>query len=131
MAGNGRQTGQSRRKPKNERSAANEASKRASDSAQEKEAQEEGFESLRVAAEKQLGQRGSKIAEALGRKAADGDLNSAKFLVAVAEKKESKGKRKKRPGMSLAEQLEREPPWEEPAEADGDSDAGSGGRRAE
>jgi hypothetical protein len=83
---------------------------------------EDGFESLRVAADRQLGQNSDKIAAALGQKAADGDLNSAKFLVAVAGKKERKNTRKKRSGLSVAQKLALEPQWEEPPESNAEPD---------
>jgi hypothetical protein len=79
---------------------------------------EDGFESLRSAADRELGKNSRKIAVALGEKAARGDLNSAKFLVAMVEKKAGKGARKKRHGPSAVERLLLEPAWEEPAESD-------------
>jgi hypothetical protein len=75
---------------------------------------EGGFESLRSAAENQLGKRGRKIAEAFGEKAQGGDLNSAKFLVSVAKDKAGKGAGKKRRRPSTAERLAHELPWEQP-----------------
>jgi hypothetical protein len=107
--------GTTKRKPKEEQAACSTEDEPRN---QRAEAGEDGFESLRAAADKQLGKHSGKIAEALGKKAADGDLNSAKFLVAVAEKKERKGARKKRRGLSVAERLALEPQWEEPAETD-------------
>jgi hypothetical protein len=77
---------------------------------------EDGFETLRSAADEQLGRRSGEIAEALGKKAADGDLNSAKFLLTVAEKKGNKNSRKIRRGLLVAENLAHEPPWKEPPE---------------
>jgi hypothetical protein len=79
----------------------------------EAEENEDGFEILRCAADAQLGRRSGEIAEALGKKAADGDLNSAKFLLTVAEKKGNKNARKMRRGLLVAQSLAREPPWEE------------------
>jgi hypothetical protein len=77
---------------------------------------EDGFETLRSAADEQLNRRSSQIAEALGKKAAKGDLNSAKFLLTVAEKKGNKNARKTRRGVVVAESIAQERPWEGPAE---------------
>jgi hypothetical protein len=90
------------------------------------QATEDGIESLRTAADRQLGKRGSNIAEALGKKAAEGDLNSAKFLVSVAEKKGRKRAKTKRRDPSVEDQLALEPQWEEPPEAPSELDDGNG-----
>ncbi|HUA93003.1 MAG TPA: hypothetical protein VL991_10565 [Terracidiphilus sp.] len=79
---------------------------------------EDGLESLRSAAHRQLGKNSNKIAETLGKRAAEGDLNSAKFLVAVVKENAGKASRKKRPGPSAVERLLLEPVWEEPLESD-------------
>jgi hypothetical protein len=86
-----------------------------------------GFESMRSAVERQLGQNSRQIAEAFGKKAAGGDLNSAKFLVAVAvaEKKTKKTMRKKRDGPTEAQRLALEPQWQDPSATD--TEAGSAG----
>lgn len=120
--------GTTKRKPRDKKPLRNSRSETTNETASvEADTGKDGFESLRIAAEKQLGQLSDEIAEALGKKAAEGDLNSTKLLIAVAARKEGKGKRRKRPGPSVAEQLALEPPWEEPAETDGNSDVGSGG----
>jgi hypothetical protein len=132
VAGNGGQMGGSKRKPKEQKdvfvaenektnlatsaeTSAEVSSETSEQADAEAQADENGFESLRSAAECQLGKRGRKIAEAMGVKAESGDLNSAKFLVSVAKDKAGKGAGKKRRGPSTAEQLAHEPPWEPPA----------------
>lgn len=91
----------------------------------ESEANEDGFESLRDAADRELGKNSNIIAAAFGQKAAKGDLNSAKFLVAVAvtDKKRPKRARKKRRGLSVADRLALEPQWEEPPETNSETDS--------
>lgn len=127
MAGSGGQMSTRKREPRKQapREAANtQVKKRAKQASEhpgerpdtETEANEDGFESMRSAADRQLGQNSRQIAEAFGKKAADGDLNSAKFLVAVAvaEKKASKTTRKKRHGPTEAQRLALEPQWVPP-----------------
>lgn len=79
---------------------------------------EEGIESLRSAVNRQLRKKGDQIAEALGDKAAGGDLNSTKLMISVAENKPDKNARKKRQGPSTVERLLLEPTREEPPETD-------------
>jgi hypothetical protein len=85
------------------------------------EPNEDGLERLRSAADRELEKKGHQIAEAIGKKAAEGDLNSAKFLLAVLEKKSGKGARKKRSGPGAVEKLLLEPVWEEPLKDEGEN----------
>jgi hypothetical protein len=92
----------------------------------EASAYEDGMECLRSAAEEQLRCLAGQIALALGKKAAGGDLNSAKFLLAVAKERTRKGPWLRRDGPSEAQRLAAEPRWVEPvtepsAESEDDS----------
>jgi hypothetical protein len=75
---------------------------------------EDGIDCLRIAAELQLRRYAGKIALALGKKAACGDLNSAKFLLAITKEKPRPGRSRRRDGPSEAQRLAAEPPWQEP-----------------
>jgi hypothetical protein len=74
----------------------------------------DGVESFSDAAEGQLRKLGDKIAQSLGEKAAEGDLNCTKFLVTTAKDKGRKSRLKKRNGLSEAQRLAAEPPWVDP-----------------
>jgi hypothetical protein len=77
-------------------------------------ADQDGMECLRSAAEEQLRQNAGNIARALGKKAAGGDLNSAKFLVAITKEKARGNRWRPRDGPTEAQRLAAEPQWEEP-----------------
>ena len=73
----------------------------------------DGVERLRQAADKQVGQNWEELTLLLTAKALSGDLACAKALVALAAGKKPRPKRaKKRPGLTQAQQLAAEPPWQ-------------------
>lgn len=79
----------------------------------------DGVERLRHAADKQVGQNWEELTNLLTAKALSGDLASAKALVALAAGKKPRPKRaKKRRGLTQAEQLAAEPPWQGKEEED-------------
>jgi hypothetical protein len=75
---------------------------------------EDGMECLRSAAEEQLRLHGGEIAAAQGKKAVGGNLNSAKFLIAILKEKARPIRWRPRDGPTEAQRLAAEPPWEEP-----------------
>jgi hypothetical protein len=77
-------------------------------------ADEDGLECLRKAAEEQLRLHAPNIAAALGKKAAGGDLNSAKLLLAITKEKPRPVRWRPRDGPTEAQRLAAEPQWEEP-----------------
>ncbi len=77
-------------------------------------AAEDALECLRSAAQEQLRRYAGKIALALGKKAACGDLNSAKFLLQVTKEKPRPGRSRRRDGPSEAQRLAAEPLWQDP-----------------
>jgi len=79
----------------------------------------DGVQVFRSAADRELAQRGPKIAEALARKATRGDVSSFKTLIMEAAKADSK-KPKKKTGKRMAQQLAEEQPWEGPPERTGE-----------
>lgn len=92
---------------------------------------EDAMECLRSAAEEQLRRYAPKIALALGKKAACGDLNSAKFLLQVTKEKAGPGRWRRRDAPSEAQRLAAEPQWQGPVpdltdESSGDSSGGAG-----
>ncbi len=101
-----------RKKEKNEREAQGKAICAQADALEL--AGEEGLECLRSAAEEQLRRYAGKIALALGKKAARGDLNSAKFLLQVTKEKPRPGRSRRRDGPSEAQRLAAEPLWQDP-----------------
>jgi hypothetical protein len=84
-------------------------------------ADDDGLECLRRAVEEQLRLHARKIAEALGKKAKDGDLNSLKLLLVITKEKARTIRWRPRDGPTEAQRLAAEPPWEEPpADASGE-----------
>ena len=69
-----------------------------------------GAERLRCAADRRVGKNSEKLADLLTEKALAGDLAYAKALVGLADAK--KPERVKRRGLSLAQRLALEPPWQ-------------------
>ena len=75
-------------------------------------ASKDGAERLRQAADKRVGRNSEKLADLLTEKALDGNLASAKVLLALTgAKKPIQEPVKKRRGPSLAELLAAEPEW--------------------
>jgi hypothetical protein len=73
----------------------------------------DGVERLRQAADKQVGQNWEELAILMTAKALNGDLASAKALVALAAGKKPRPKRaQKRRGLTQAQQFAAEPPWQ-------------------
>jgi hypothetical protein len=95
-------------------------------------ANEDGVERFRSAAEKELVQRGRKMAKALANKAVNGDVSSVKALISEAVKAENK-KAKKKTGKTMGQELAKDKTWEGPPvktgeefeDWNGDPDAGS------
>jgi len=77
-----------------------------------------------------VGMNSEELADLLTRKALEGDLASAKVLVALADGKKPRAEQaKKRRGPSLAERLAAQPEWREPPEEK--VETGGGGVEAE
>ena len=78
-----------------------------------------GVERLRQAADKRGGKNSEELADLLTAKALKGKLSNTRFLVGLAERKEPVEKpKKKRRGLSMAQQLAMEPEWVGPAEGE-------------
>jgi hypothetical protein len=77
-------------------------------------ADDDGLECLRRAVEEQLRLHAEEIAEALGNKAKDGDLNSLKLLLVISKEKARPIRWRPRDGPTEAQRLAAEPEWEEP-----------------
>jgi hypothetical protein len=84
-------------------------------------ADDDALECLRRAIEEQLRLHAREIAEALGKKAKDGDVNSLKLLLVITKEKARTIRWRPRDGPTEAQRLAAEPPWEEPpADASGE-----------
>ncbi len=80
----------------------------------------DGVERLRQAANRRVERNFEKLADLLEKKALEGDLASAKTLVALAAgRKPVPDPVKKQRGLTYAQQLAREPQWEGKAEDEG------------
>jgi len=73
----------------------------------------DGAECLRQAVDRRLGWNSEMLADILEAKALNGDLATTKVMVVLAAGKKPEPV-KKRNGLTLAEQLAREPQWEGP-----------------
>lgn len=92
------------------------ASKRAKASKNEADTKASGASRIRSEASRVLKERGQKIAEKLGEKAADGDLKSVELLYRLSREDGEPGDGSA-PGCGLAARLATEPEWHSTSEA--------------